>query len=158
MSRETTARRRVGADMQDKYNLERFVKAQENSYSQALREMKNGIKSSHWMWYIFPQIEGLGRTETARFYSIHSMEEAKAYLAHPILGKNLREITAVLLEIESNDAERVMGFPDNLKLCSSMTLFSLADPDEAVFEAVLDKFYGGKKDRRTIEILQRGGV
>ena len=139
---------------QDIYNLDRFVKEQECTYDTALKEVSQGMKRSHWMWWIFPQIAGLGMTTTSHMYSIKSMEEAKAFLAHPYLGKNLREISDKLLTLASNDAYEVFGSPDDLKLRSSMTLFAEAAPDEEVFGKVLDKFYGGKKDERTIEILK----
>jgi uncharacterized protein (DUF1810 family) len=134
--------------------LERFRKAQKNSYDTALREIKNGQKRSHWMWYIFPQIAGLGYSQTAQYYAIADLEEAKEFLKDDILGKNLIEISEALLEVESNDATHVMGWPDDLKLRSSMTLFALADPECDVFRKVLDKFYGGEMDERTIELLR----
>jgi uncharacterized protein (DUF1810 family) len=133
--------------------LERFRKAQKNSYDTALREIKNGQKRSHWMWYIFPQIAGLGYSQTAQYYAIADLDEAKEFLKDDILGKNLIEISEALLEVESNDATHVMGWPDDLKLRSSMTLFALADPECDVFRKVLDKFYGGEMDERTIELL-----
>jgi uncharacterized protein (DUF1810 family) len=133
--------------------LERFRKAQKNSYDTALREIKNGQKRSHWMWYIFPQIAGLGYSQTAQYYAIADLDEAKEFLKDDILGKNLIEISEALLEVESNDATHVMGWPDDLKLRSSMTLFALANPECDVFRKVLDKFYGGEMDERTIEIL-----
>jgi uncharacterized protein (DUF1810 family) len=134
--------------------LERFRKAQKNSYDTALREIKNGQKRSHWMWYIFPQIAGLGYSQTAQYYAIADLDEAKKFLRDDTLGKNLIEISEALLEVESNDATHVMGWPDDLKLRSSMTLFALADPECDVFRKVLDKFYGGEMDERTIELLR----
>jgi uncharacterized protein (DUF1810 family) len=134
--------------------LERFRKAQKNSYDTALREIKNGQKRSHWMWYIFPQIAGLGYSQTAQYYAIADLDEAKEFLKDDILGKNLIEISEALLEVESNDATHVMGWPDDLKLRSSMTLFALADPECDVFRKVLDKFYDGEMDERTIELLR----
>jgi uncharacterized protein (DUF1810 family) len=133
--------------------LERFRKAQKNSYDTALREIKNGQKRSHWMWYIFPQIAGLGYSQTAQYYAIADLDEAKEFLKDDMLGKNIVEISEALLEVESNDATHVMGWPDDLKLRSSMTLFALADPECDVFRKVLDKFYGGEMDERTIELL-----
>jgi uncharacterized protein (DUF1810 family) len=133
--------------------LERFRKAQKNSYDTALREIKNGQKRSHWMWYIFPQIAGLGYSQTAQYYAIADLDEAKEFLKDDMLGKNIVEISEALLEVESNDATHVMGWPDDLKLRSSMTLFALANPECDVFRKVLDKFYGGEMDERTIEIL-----
>ncbi len=133
--------------------LERFLKAQEIHYETALREIRAGRKRSHWMWFIFPQIAGLGRSSTAQYYAIRDLEEAKAYLEDAVLGENLLLISQALLEVDSDDAEAVMGWPDHLKLRSSMTLFALAKPDCPVFQKVLDKFYGGKKDAKTMELL-----
>lgn len=135
-------------------NLERYVKAQETSYEIALNEIKNGGKKSHWMWYIFPQIKGLGYSSTAQYYAIQGKDEAEEYLAHPVLGKRLLEISEALLEIESSDARRVLGYPDDVKLKSSMTLFYLVSGNE-VFKKVLDKFFGGEIDRKTVEILKK---
>ena len=139
---------------QDIYNLDRFVKEQERTYGTALLEVSKGMKRSHWMWWIFPQITGLGMTMTSQIYSIKSIDEARAFFEHPYLGRNLREISEMLLTLATNDAYEVFGSPDNLKLRSSMTLFAEAVPDEEVFGKVLDKFYGGKKDERTLEILK----
>lgn len=132
--------------------LERFIKAQEMEYAIALSEIKNGRKQSHWMWYIFPQYKGLGFSPTAQYYAIQSKKEAEEYLAHPVLGKHLIEISEALLKIKSNDASRVMGYPDDLKLRSSMTLFYLVSDDE-IFKKVLDKFFDGKIDKKTEELL-----
>ena len=140
--------------MEDKYNLERFVSRQKDSYNTAYKELSQGMKQSHWMWWIFPQIIGLGMTSISKEYSIKSIEEARAFLDHPYLGKNLKEICKVMLHIESNDASHVMGYPDDLKLCSSMTLFIAADPEEKLFQQVLDKFFNGRKDFRTLDILK----
>lgn len=136
-------------------NLERFVKAQQSYYQTALQEIKKGRKESHWMWFIFPQIKGLGYSETAKFYGIRDIREAKLYLEHPQLRKNLLEISGELLKLESNDAGQVMGWPDHLKLRSSMTLFAEAEPDCEVFQRVLDKFFHGEKDQKTMEILEK---
>ena len=140
--------------MEDKYNLERFVSRQKDSYDTAYKELSQGMKQSHWMWWIFPQIIGLGMTSISKEYSIKSIEEARAFLDHPYLGKNLKEICKVMLHIESNDASHVMGYPDDLKLCSSMTLFIEADSEEKLFQQVLDKFFNGRKDSRTLDILK----
>ena len=140
--------------MEDKYNLERFVSRQKDSYDTAYKELSQGMKQSHWMWWIFPQIIGLGMTSISKEYSIKSIEEARAFLDHPYLGKNLKEICKVLLDTKSNDASYVMGYPDDLKLCSSMTLFIEADPEERLFQQVLDKFFNGRKDSRTLDILK----
>ena len=141
--------------MKDKeYNLDRFLKAQELMYPWALREIKNGRKQTHWMWYIFPQLKMLGRSSTALYYGIDNLEEAKAYLEHPILGTRLREISSVLLALETNDPLAVMGYPDNLKLCSCMTLFSrVTDDNNQVFIDVLTKFFDGVADPYTINLL-----
>ena len=140
--------------MEDKYNLERFLSRQKDSYDTAYKELSQGMKQSHWMWWIFPQIIGLGMTSISKEYSIKSIEEARAFLDHPYLGKNLKEICKVLLDTKSNDASYVMGYPDDLKLCSSMTLFREADPEEKLFQQVLDKFFNGRKDSRTLDILK----
>lgn len=135
-------------------DLERFLIAQQTYYRVALEEIKAGQKRSHWMWFIFPQIAGLGRSETARYYAIKNMEEAKAYMEDYTLSSNLIEISEALLEVKSNDALEVMGWPDNLKLKSSMTLFALAKPECEVFQKVLDKFFRGERDQKTVEILR----
>lgn len=134
-------------------NLERFVIAQEESYEIALREIKEGRKRSHWMWYIFPQIKGLGHSSTAEYFAIESMAEAEAYIKHPVLSKRLLEISEALLEIDSNDASEIFGYPDDLKLRSSMTLFSIISR-KTVFKRVLDKFFDGEIDQRTVELLK----
>ena len=134
--------------------LERFISAQENKYSIALSEIKSGLKSSHWMWYIFPQLIGLGTSYKSEFYGINGLQEAKEYINHPILGIRLREITRKLLSLNGNDAEEIVGFPDCLKLKSSMTLFNLVDESEdKLFKSVLDKFYNGESDEQTLELL-----
>lgn len=133
-------------------SLDRFLVAQEHSYDTALREIRAGRKRSHWMWYIFPQIAGLGMSYTAQLYSIQDISEARDYIAHPVLGARLIEISRALLTLDSSDATAVMGYPDNLKLCSCMTLFKQVS-DAPVFGAVLDKFYGGRADTRTLAIL-----
>ena len=135
-------------------DLERFLIAQQTYYRIALQEIKSGQKRSHWMWFIFPQIAGLGYSETARYYAIKDMGEAKAYMEDYTLSSNLIEISQALLDVDSDDATAVMGWPDNLKLKSSMTLFALAKPECEVFQKVLDKFFHGKRDQKTIEILQ----
>ena len=135
-------------------NLDRFIKAQEQDYPVALQEIKSGHKRSHWIWYIFPQIKGLGYSETAQYYSIEDIEEAKAYLNNEYLHNNLVEICQELLKLKSNDIVDIMGYPDNLKLCSSMTLFNFIAPDEKIFKQVLDKYYNEKLDTKTLEILK----
>ena len=134
-------------------NLERFAVAQEYSYVRALDEITRGRKRTHWMWFIFPQLKALGHSRNALYYGIEDIEEARAYLAHPVLGERLREISGVLLTLETNDPYRVMGDIDGIKLCSSMTLFAEVDGYESVFGRVIDKFYNGNKDMNTIRIL-----
>ena len=136
------------------YNLSRFHKAQQSSYKTALAEIRSGRKRSHWIWYIFPQIQGLGFSSTAQYYAIENLDEAKAYLADPVLRERLLEISNALLALDSCDPSEVMGYPDDLKLRSSMTLFSLAEPGCTVFRDVLDKFYDGQEDSRTIALCR----
>ena len=136
------------------YDLSRFHKAQQSSYKTALAEIRSGRKRSHWIWYIFPQIQGLGFSSTAQYYAIENLEEAKAYLADPVLRERLLEISNALLALDSCDPSEVMGYPDDLKLRSSMTLFSLAEPECTVFRDVLDKFYNGQEDSRTIALCR----
>ena len=133
-------------------DLSRFVKAQEHDYAQALREIRAGRKRSHWMWYIFPQIQGLGFSSTAQYYAIRDLDEAKAYLAHPVLGPRLKEISEALLALDGLSAHEIFGYPDDLKLRSCMTLFRMADLNCKVFEQVLEKYYDGEPDRRTVEL------
>lgn len=134
-------------------DLERFLTAQERSYKTALREIKNGRKETHWMWYIFPQLEGLGHSSTAVYYSIKGREEAEEYIKHPLLGSRLIEISNALLSLESSDPYQVMGYPDNRKLNSSMTLFYIVSGNP-VFKKVIDKFYNGQLDGFTVEKLK----
>ena len=133
--------------------LDRFLDAQRGDYAAALAEVRRGRKTSHWMWYIFPQIAGLGQSSTARYYSIRDLEEAREYYAHPVLGQRLREISGALLVLRGSDPVAVFGGIDSMKLKSSMTLFSLAAPDDPVFQQVLDKYYGGEQDALTLRIL-----
>lgn len=136
------------------YDLERFVEAQNYNYQDALEEIRNGRKKSCWMWYVFPQISGLGRSAMAKKYELQSLAEAKAYLAHPILSTRLQEICEAALAVEYSDAGIVFGSPDDLKLRSSMTLFEQAAPENPVFGMVLDKFFGGERDELTLQILE----
>lgn len=138
-------------------DLERFIRTQAYNYEDALQEMRNGRKLSCWMWYVFPQIHGLGLSHMAKEYELDSIEEAKSYLAHPVLGKRLIEICQVILLISSNDARFVFGVPDDMKLRSSMTLFEQADPQQPIFGQVLDKFFHGERDERTLRILREDG-
>ena len=139
------------------HDLSRFIEAQAGDYETALAEIRAGRKESHWMWYIFPQIDGLGFSPTARHYAIRDLDEARAYLAHPVLGPRLVAICEALLALPDTDAEPIFGWPDVLKLRSSMTLFAAARPEQPVFDRVLAKFYGGEPDRRTLEILGLAG-
>lgn len=139
--------------MEKKQDLSRFKKAQEFDYDLALKEIRNGRKENHYMWYIFPQLKGLGFSEISLYYGIENLEEAKAYMEDPLLSSHLREISKALLDLESNDPLSILGYPDHLKLQSSMTLFSYATDDNDVFLAVLDKFYNGKEDEKTLELL-----
>ncbi len=135
-------------------DLSRFLDAQRYDYDTALREIRAGRKRSHWMWYIFPQIQGLGFSSTAQYYAIRDLEEAKDYLAHPVLGARLKEITAALLSLDGLSAHEIFGYPDDLKLRSCMTLFSLAAPDEPLFSDVIEKYYGGDADSRTVQLAR----
>ena len=137
-----------------KSDLDRFTEAQRRDYPAALSEIKNGRKRSHWMWYIFPQIKGLGFSPAAQYYAIKNLEEAKAFLADPYLGGNLCEICHALLQLNTTDAYAVFGHPDDMKLRSSMTLFSLAAEENSVFHRVLHTFFEGEPDRNTLKILQ----
>lgn len=141
--------------MNNQSNLQRFLDAQKSSYQTALTEIKNGRKRSHWMWYIFPQIQGLGFSETSKFYAIKDVSEAEAYLKHPVLGSNLIEISQVAAQLAPNNATPVFGSPDDMKLKSSMTLFAALDDANPVFQSVLDKFFGGLKDAKTLQIIQK---
>lgn len=143
----------------DPFDLERFVEAQRDSHAAALSEIVAGRKRSHWMWYVFPQADGLGESWIARKYAIKSAEEARAYLAHPVLGARLRECATALLGVRGRSAQEIFGFPDHLKLRSSVTLFGAVAPEEGVFQRVLDRFWGGAPDERTLELLAatRGG-
>ncbi|HUQ65466.1 MAG TPA: DUF1810 domain-containing protein [Flavitalea sp.] len=140
--------------MSEEINLQRFIDAQEANYERALSEINNGRKESHWMWYIFPQIQGLGFSSTSVVYAIRDIMEAEAFLKHPLLGNRLIGICNVLLKIRSSDALQIFGSPDNVKLKSSMTLFSSLNMNP-VFDSVLDKFFQGKKDDQTLSILAR---
>ena len=134
--------------------VERFISAQEYSYQTALNEIRNGKKVSHWIWYIFPQLKGLGRSYRSEYYGIENVDEAKSYLTHPILGARLLEITEALLNLNENDPLKVMGNPDDLKLKSCMTLFAYISEDGSIFHQVLDKYFGGRRDERTLSIIK----
>jgi uncharacterized protein (DUF1810 family) len=134
----------------DPFDLERFVGAQDGGvYEQALRELRAGAKRGHWMWFVFPQVAGLGRSSTAQHYALAGLEEARAYLAHPVLGPRLVECAQALLELSGRDPVRVLGSVDAVKLRSSMTLFEAAAPDERVFAEVLERWFDGERDEAT---------
>lgn len=143
----------TGAQTSDPYNLRRFVEAQERVYADVLAELEAVQKDSHWIWFIFPQIAGLGRSEIAKKFSISSREEAAAYLAHPILGPRLRECTALVNSVEGRSAYDILGDPDDLKFRSSMTLFAAVADDKRVFEQALEKYFDGEADPLTLERL-----
>lgn len=134
-------------------DLNRFLEAQEEDFEIALAEIRAGRKSSHWMWYIFPQIAGLGFSSTSKFYAIRDLTEAGNYLADPVLGRRLVEISSALLEIDGKTANQIFGSPDDVKLKSSMTLFGALENTEPVFQQVLDKYFDGAKDGRTLELI-----
>jgi uncharacterized protein (DUF1810 family) len=135
------------------HDLDRFIAAQEGAYEGALAELRAGRKTGHWIWFVFPQVAGLGRSEMSRYYAIASLDEARAYLAHPVLGSRLRECAAALLATTGRSAEEVLGSIDAVKVRSSMTLFLRAAPDEPRFREVLDRFYRGRTDDATDAIL-----
>ena len=135
------------------YNLERFIKAQEFNYENALAEIKKGRKTSHWIWFIFPQLKNLGSSRNAKYYGIENLDEAKKYLENKILRRHLLEISKELLELKNNDIEYIMGSKiDKAKLLSSMTLFHLAEPDCEIFTKVIEKYFGGQLDIRTVDL------
>lgn len=143
-----------GMSSPDPYNLQRFVSAQSGGvYEQALAELRAGHKTSHWMWFIFPQLAGLGRSATAVRYAISGMDEARAYAGHPVLGPRLREASAAVLDAPAATAADLLGGIDATKLRSSMTLFELADPDEPVYGRVLERYYTGERDHSTLDLL-----
>ena len=139
--------------MTDPFDLDRFVRAQKDDYADALAEVRAGRKESHWMWFVFPQLAGLGSSPTARFYALAGRAEAEAYLAHPVLGPRLLEIAAAALAVEGGSAYDVFGTPDDLKLRSCATLFARVSPPGSVFEQLLAKYFDGEPDRRTLELL-----
>lgn len=139
--------------MNDLFNLERFLEAQEQSYQNALEEIRNGRKESHWMWYIFPQIKGLGSSSMSNFYGLKNLEEAEAFLSHPILGKRLVEICTVLLGLDESDAYSIFGSPDHLKLKSCLTLFSQVENTNQIFEQLLSKYFNSKYDEITLSMI-----
>lgn len=145
--------------MQLNYNLERYIDAQKTDYDIAYREMQQGKKTSHWMWYIFPQIIGLGSSSTSKYFAISDEKEATLYLEHPLLGKRLADISEVLLKINNRSANSIFGSPDDTKLLSSMTLFeSIESPYSDIFKKIIDKYYNGKRDNNTLHLLGRRSV
>ena len=139
--------------MADEYNLQRFLDAQDQVYDAVLGELRVGRKSSHWIWFIFPQVTGLSRSGTAQRFAITSLEEAKAYLQHPILGPRLRECTQLVLNVDGRSAEQIFGYPDHLKFRSCLTLFMTATTDDKIFQDALLKYFDGKPDALTLDIL-----
>jgi uncharacterized protein (DUF1810 family) len=139
----------------DPYNLSRFVQAQEQTYDQALAELNAGRKRSHWMWYVFPQLDGLGSSPITKRYSLKSEAEARAYLDHPVLGQRLVECAEAILRVEGKSAREILGSPDDLKLKSCATLFARVSPPGSVFEQTLEKFYSGEPDAATLGLLAR---
>jgi len=139
----------------DPYDLHRFTKAQRNTYDRVLAELRNGKKQTHWMWYIFPQIDGLGHSATSRRYAIKSIEEARQYLNHPVLGKRLLECVKVILAIEGRSISEIFGDPDDMKLKSSMTLFTCIPNSPSVLFRVLDKYFNGNRDVKTLQLFEK---
>ena len=135
-------------------DIYRFLAPHNLTYQRALEEIKHSKKETHWMWYIFPQLKGLGRSDTAILYGIQDLKEAEAYYAHPVLGPNLLEISNVLLQIRNNSATEIFGYPDDLKLHSCMTLFAQIKNVDSVFQRVLDKYFKGAPDEKTIKLLK----
>ncbi len=138
------------------YALDRFITAQRGTFDRALGEIRAGRKHSHWMWYIFPQLRGLGQSNVAWYYGIEDLDEAKAYLEHPVLGQRLREITQTALDLSETDPMKVFGWPDNMKFRSCMTLFAQISEDD-LFARALEKFFAGQEDSMTLELLKRKG-
>jgi uncharacterized protein (DUF1810 family) len=138
----------------DQYNLSRFIEAQETTYRGAMLELARGRKDSHWTWYIFPQIDGLGNSETTKIFSIKSLEEGRAYLEHPLLGQRLVESCEILLTLKDKSINEVMGFPDDLKLLSSMTLFETFSESNSVFTRIIEVYFDGERDEATLEIIK----
>lgn len=138
----------------DPFDLNRFLAAQEGTYAAALAELRNGRKQTHWMWFVFPQIAGLGSSPLAKRYAIKTWEEARQYLRYPVLGARLRECAAALLELQGKTISEITGYPDDLKLKSSMTLFAVLDEPGSVFVRVLDRYFKGEQDMQTLHLLE----
>jgi uncharacterized protein (DUF1810 family) len=143
--------------MHDPYDLHRFVQAQQDTYAQAVDELADGHKTSHWMWFVFPQLRGLGRSPMAIRFGIASLDEARAYLDHPLLGSRLKECVRLVLRIDGRSINEIFGSPDDMKFRSCMTLFDLAAPQEAIFAQALQKYFGGTPDERTLTLLRQHG-
>ena len=141
------------AGRDDPHDLERFAIAQAPVFQHVLGELRRGRKATHWMWFVFPQIAGLGSSAVSRRYAIASLEEARAYLAHPVLGPRLRECVGILLDLDGLSAHAIFGSPDDMKLHSSLTLFAQAAPDETLFRKALDRYFAGRPDQATLERL-----
>lgn len=140
--------------MSDDYDLERFVDAQRTAYDDARRELQAGRKRTHWMWFMFPQIAGLGHSAMAQHYAISSLAEAEAYLAHPVLGARLRELTRIVNDVRDRTVDQIFGYPDDMKFHSSMTLFAQCPTDTGEFDEALNKYFGGKPDSGTLDRLR----
>ena len=138
----------------DQYNLNRFIEAQMTTYEGAMLELARGRKESHWVWYIFPQIEGLGRSDTAKLYSIKSLEEGRAYLEHLVLGPRLVEACEILLSLQDCSMDEVMGFPDDLKLLSSMTLFEFISGSNSIFTKMIELYFDDERDKGTLKLIK----
>lgn len=139
---------------QDPYNLDRFIEAQDPVYSGVCAELRQGRKTSHWMWFVFPQIQGLGSSPMARKFAISSLEEARAYLQHPVLGPRLEECTRLVCKISEKSIDDIFNYPDDMKFHSSMTLFALAAPDRRVFEEALERHFEGERDAQTLQSVR----
>ncbi len=139
--------------MTDVFDLDRFVQAQQRTYAQATRELADGCKTSHWMWFVFPQLRGLGHSAMAMRFGIASLDEARAYLEHPLLGPRLHECVGEVLRIEGRSAHAIFGSPDDLKFRSCITLFACAAPEETLFESALRQYFDGQADARTLALL-----
>jgi len=137
----------------DQYNLSRFIEAQETTYEVAMLELARGRKDSHWIWYVFPQIEGLGKSDTAKLYSIKSLEEGRVYLEHPVLGPRLVEACEILLNLKNASMNKVMGFPDDLKLLSSMTLFENISSENSIFAKIIEVYFDNNRDENSLRII-----
>ncbi|MGB3508233.1 MAG: DUF1810 domain-containing protein [Microcoleaceae cyanobacterium] len=137
------------------FDLSRFISAQERIYENVIAELKSGKKRTHWMWYIFPQIDGLAKSKTSKHYAIKSIEEARQYLNHPVLGRRLLECAEIVFAIERSSISEIFGYPDDLKFQSCMTLFSCLAESESVFVGILDKYFNGERDFKTLQILEQ---